>query len=211
MSEIESFVNSLRAMELPKGAESLLGNILSRGNALLSERDALKKSLDKREEDNKTARDRVKALEDILKAVPDADTLTAYTALGKPDDLKASLEQAAKDRKELVVSSNRAALTELGLKGSAVRLPEFAGVTVTAKKEGDTVTGTVKEGDAETPWADWVKAKGLEADLKDFGLEPAPAAVAPALGQVGGRQATTRLSTPEEIAESQKNDPKYSI
>ncbi len=140
----------------------------------------------------------------------DAERYATYQALGKPDEVKASLEQAARDRQAVLTQGNRDALATLGLKPSALRLREFDAVTVTATKEGDTIKATVKDGDAETPWEQWVKDKGLEGDLKDFGLTQT-VTVVPALAQVGNTQRTDRLSTPEEIAESQKNDPKYSI
>lgn len=105
-------------------------------------------------------------------------------AKGDAQKIKASLEQATRDRQAVVTQANREALSTLGLKPSALRLREFDGVTVTAKKDGDAVTATVKDGDAETPWDTWVKGKGLEADLKDFGLTET-VTVVPAIGQVG--------------------------
>lgn len=214
MNEIESFVNSLRAMELPKGAESLLGNILSQGNSLLSERDTLKKALDKREDDNKTARDRIKTLEGDLRtaqdAAPDGDTLAAYAALGKPDEVKASLEQATRDRQAVLTQGNRDAFTKRGIDPEALVHPAFAGAQFSTTGEGETLKTVAKTAEGEKVWEDFVTEKNLTDYLKRFGLTQT-VTVVPALAQVGNTQRTDRLATPEEIAESQKNDPKYSI
>lgn len=116
----------------------------------------------------------------------EAERYDAFEALKlKPDELKTQLEQAAKDRRSVVETGNKAALAKLGIKPAAVRLREFDGVTLTTEGEGDDLKATVKEGDTETPWGEWVKSKGLGDDLKDFGLEPETPAVVPALGQRG--------------------------
>ena len=127
MSEIESLVNSLRGMELPKGAESLLSTILGKSNTLESDKDSLKKALDKREGENKTARDAIKTLEterdDLKTKLPgdgsrvlpkaEAERYDAYTALNlKPDEIKTQLEQASQDRQAVLTASNLVAVKD---------------------------------------------------------------------------------------------------
>lgn len=129
---------------------------------------------------------------------------------GDPEKLTGVLNQAARDRADLVTTRNRDALNTLGLKPSVLNWRQFDGVVITATKDGDTVSATVNEGDVEKSWTDWVKEKGLESDLNDVGLTPqAPRPPTPT--GVGTRVPGDNMATAEEIAESQRNDPKYSI
>lgn len=104
---------------------------------------------------------------------------------GDPEKLTGVLNQAARDRADLVTTRNRDALNTLGFKPSVLNWRQFDSVVIAATKDGDDVNATVKDGDTETPWEQWVKDKGLEGDLKDLGLTQT-VTVVPALGQVGG-------------------------
>lgn len=110
----------------------------------------------------------------------------AFESIGlKPDEIKTRLDQADKDRRSVIETSNKTALAKLGLKPGVVRLREFDGVSIAVEGSGDDLKATVKEGESEMAWSEWVKSKDLESDLKDFGLEPAEPDSVPALGQVG--------------------------
>ena len=135
----------------------------------------------------------------------------AFESTGlKPDEIKTRLEQADKDRRSVIETSNKTALAKLGLKPGVVRLREFDGVSITVEGSGDDLKATVKEGESEMTWSEWVKSKDLEGDLKDFGLEPAEPDSVPALGQVGNGE-KPKPKTAEDRAEELRDDPSYSI
>jgi hypothetical protein len=99
----------------------------------------------------------------------EAAELDAYRALElKPDELKAKLSDYSTTRAELVKTNNRAALAKLGIKGVALHMRQFDGVELVTEGEDDKFKAKVKVGDDEQTWDAWVKAQGLESDLKDL-------------------------------------------
>ena len=198
MSDIESLVNSLRGMELPKGAESLLSTILSKSNDLEGERDKLKKSLDSREEDNKKARDEIKELKTQIvpegsSVVPNADKvrLDEYKALGPINDLKAMSERVGTLEADKAKSEREATIRAAGFEPKKLeRILGSNGLKVTG--EGDEMKVLVTKDDTETPLDEWAEAEEvtdllnvarLEQDRRPVGM--------PQAGADRGRQQST--------------------
>lgn len=149
---------------------------------LKAERASLKKALDDREADNKTARDKAKALQaelDEAKALlptedaviltgDDAKAWTAYAELGTPDVLKvkiddydrAATEARALKRRALVDTAARDPKDETAYRFKPTVLDRLlADATLSQTDKGF----TVKVGDTEKPLEKW-----LEEDQTDF-------------------------------------------
>jgi len=187
---------------------------------------SLKKALDKRESDNKEARDRIKTLEaeranieallpgddTTVLAAEDAKAWAAYQELGKPDQVKVKLddydratrEAAQLRRRDMVdrVSRDPSDETRYRFKPTVLeRLLADATLSVSDKGEA-----TVKVGDAEKPLEKW-----LEEDQADFlpALQ-AQAVGTPAVRQPGDRR-TTPTVTPEQLAERKRSTGEYNL
>ncbi len=130
----------------------------------------------------------------------DAERYATYQALGKPDEVKASLEQAARDRQAVLTQGNRDALTKRGIDAEALAHRAFDGTQLATSGEGETIKTVVKTGEGEKAWDDFVTEKNLTDYLKRFGLTQTDTRV-PALPQVGSGE-TPNTDTWSQAANS---------
>ena len=172
------------------------------------------------------ARDTIKNLEgerDTFKAqVPtdgavtlskaDAVRWQTYTGLGTVDDVTTKvrgyndLEQRDKQRTRedgIKTLNIKPSIFEVIAKGAAYR----------TEGEGDDRKVLLTVDDKEVELSEHARAQGLEDLLGVMVLSDTPTQPKPPVPTGAGNRGRTplRLSTPEEIAESQQHDPKYSI
>ena len=199
-------------MELPEALEKLgelkgkLGPLEAEVNTLRGHKERLEGDLTKAREKAKTAEARVTELEGkvpsegtVILNLDDAKEYQALKALNmSAKDLGEKLEAGQKAARAVTEAGNKEALGLLGLKPSMLRLKELDGVAISAKKDGDKLTATVKRGDTETPWETFVKENGLEGDLPDFAAETKAPGVA-VLPQYSGGGASNLSSTAQTV------------
>jgi hypothetical protein len=164
MSNIKDLINSLRAMELPKGAESLLSSIATEAQTLETDRDDLKGKVQKRQEENDKLKTRAQTAEserDDLKAklpaegtvaLPkdDAELLSAYKELGSVDDIKGAQTKATTlERQTLVSKIARANGWDEDVLGE-----QLVGKELKVEGEGDAATYSLELGEGKTKAVD---------------------------------------------------------
>lgn len=222
MSEIKSLLDSLRAMELPKGAESLLSSIGSKATDLERDRDDLKGKIEDRQKETAKMKERaqiaegkVTELEDKLPkdgsvVIPKADfeRLEAYKALGKLDEVKGKLDRVDTLEREKSQQEREATIRAAGYDPKKLnRILGNAELKVTG--EGDDLKVLVTEGDTDTPLTDWAEAGELTDLLNVARLEPEKQGVR-ALGQAG-RRSTQKAVSVEERKKEKEQDPLYNV
>lgn len=186
---------------------------------------SLKKALDTREADNKTARDRAKALEaekaELAAKIPpedaivltgdDAKALAAYRELGTPDVIsvklgdydRANAEANALKRRALVDQVARDPQNETQYRYKPSVLERLLGDAVlTRTDKGD----TVKIGDTEKPLEKW-----LTEDQADFLPALQVQAGTPVVRQAGDRRTPAPTLTTEDLAARKRATGEYSI
>ena len=184
MSEIKSLIDSLRAMELPKGAESLLSSIGSKASDLERDRDDLKGKVETRQTENAKLKERAQTAEgerdDLKGKVPadgavtlskaDAERLEAYKALGKVDEVKATLERVGTLEQEKSRQEREATIRIAGFDPKKLeRILGGAGLKVTG--EGDDMKVLVTKDDTETALDEWAEAEEVTDLLNVARLE----------------------------------------
>lgn len=186
---------------------------------------SLKRALDKRESDNKEARDKIKTLEaekaTIEALLPGDDTITlsgeaakaweAYRTLGKPDLVKVKLddyerattEATTLKRRELVDKAARDPNDETRYRFKPSVLERLlTDAQITAGKDGI----TVKVGDVEKPLEKW-----LEEDQADFlpALQTTPAGTR-AVTQPGDRRMVPQV-TEQQLIDRKRAGGEYNL
>lgn len=141
----------------------------------------------------------------------DAERYATYQALGKPEEVKASLEQAARDRQAVLTQGNRDALTKRGVDPEALVHPAFEGVQFATSGEGETLKTVATTSEGEKAWDDFVTEKKLTDYLKRFVLTQDAAVVPTPYTGPGKRQPTSAKRTEQEITAQKQADPTYSI
>jgi hypothetical protein len=215
MSKIAEFVASLKGMELPKGAESLLSSIEREASALETDRDDLRGKVQDRQKENDKLKTRAqdaeaKALEfegklpkDGTVSVPkaDADALESYKAIGTPDELKTAKSEASTLKRVSRVTD--AAGKIYNSKAILAHMSDSEDVEPkkTTDKDGkETTVYEVIEGDKRTGLEDWVKSKEAELDYVQFRVaEPGKPPVYTGRGNPGGSVADPTKQTRDNL------------
>lgn len=203
MPTIKDLINSLRAMELPKGAESLLSSIGTEADTLEADRNDLRGKVATRQDENATLKQRAQTAEserdDFKSKVPGADAVVLNKAdaerwrvlsgiageLGGVDKVQAQLGRVSELEAEKVKGERHTAMRAAGYDPN--KLERLIGsLPFEVEGEGDQQKVTVTVGEEKKPLAEYAEAEGFADLLNVAVLEPGnPIVVLP---QAGPRQ-----------------------
>lgn len=205
-------------MELPKGAESLLSSIGTEASNLEVDRDDLKGKVETRQTENQKLKDRAQDAEaivaDLKTKVPadgsltlskaDGERFSAYTALGKVDEVKATLERVTTLETERAQADREATIRSAGY--DPKKFSRVVPHPLKIEGEGDDLKVSVTVDDKDTPLDEWAEAEGISDLVNVARLDPnaRPAAMA----QAGDRKNTTPVSTWSQAADTRFGVPK---
>jgi len=207
MPTIKDLINSLRAMELPKGAESLLSSIGTEADTLEADRNDLRGKVATRQDENATLKQRAQTAEaerdDLKTKVPGADAVVLNKAdaerwrvlksradeLGGVDKLEAQLGRVSELEAEKVKGERHTAMRKANY--DPAKLERLIGsLPFEVEGEGDQQKVTVTVGEEKKPLAEYAEAEGFVDLLNVAVLEPGnPIVVLP---QAGPRQPSTK-------------------
>lgn len=195
MPNIKELINSLKSMELPKGAESLLSSIGAEANALESDRDDLFGKVQTRQTENgelktraqnaeaevATLKEKLPADGSVTLSKADGERWQAYTALGKVDEVRTTLERVATLETEKAQADREATIRSAGY--DPKKLGRLIGnSTLKVEGEGDALKVSVTVDDTDTALDEWAEAEGISDLVNVARLDPnaRPAAMAQA-------------------------------
>ena len=170
MSDIKPLIDSLRSMELPKGADSILSNILEQHKNLATDRDGLKTIVDDRQTENADLRQKVQDAKGAQLSAADQERWNAYKALGTVDDVSAKVKgygdlEAKEKRRE-----REDGIKALGYKPSVFEVIA-QGSSYRAEGEGDDRKVYLTVDDKEVELGERATALGLDDLLGVMGAE----------------------------------------